>query len=77
MRAHQQLRSYGDGATTQSLIRQAEGALGTRQVVYPPHHGNSYLLVLDIISNTVLKVFLFLFRSIGSQRSEIEGEHAD
>ena len=47
--SHQQLRSYGDGATTESLIRQT-GEAGdptcdpwfTRQVAYPLHHSFSF-----------------------------------
>ena len=47
--SHQQLRSYGDGATALTLIRQT-GEAGnrtcnpwfTRQVAYPLHHSGSY-----------------------------------
>ena len=47
--SHQQLRSYSDGATAESLIRQT-GEAGnrtcdpwfTRQAVYPLHHSSSY-----------------------------------
>ena len=49
--SHQQLRSYGDGTTAYSLIRQT-GEVGdracdpwfTRQVTYPLHHSGSVLM---------------------------------
>ena len=48
--SHQQLRSYGDGATAESLIRQTDEAGNrtcdpwfTRQAVYSLHHSGSYI----------------------------------
>ena len=44
--SHQQLRSYGEGATALSLLQQT-GEAGNRtcdpwRAVYPLHHGGSY-----------------------------------
>ena len=53
---NQQLRSYGDGATAESLIRQTGGARNrtcdpwfTRQVAYPLHHRGSYIECLEVM----------------------------
>ena len=50
--SHQQLRSYGDGATAYSLIRRTDEAGDrtcdpwfTRQVTYPLHHSGSVLML--------------------------------
>ena len=73
--SHQQLRSYGDGATALSLIRQT-GEAGnqtcdpwfTRQALYPLHHSGSTKMSYILTSSPTLEhVHKCLKPSHGSQ----------